>query len=130
MTQRTVINPDSLPGPSVWLSRGIRTGDLLFVSGTVASPNPATGKLDSDIRAQVRSCLETIRTILEEAGTSLSNVVSVTTYLRDANLFEGYNEEYRKFFPADPPARTTVQAGLMRPDMLVEISSIAAVPSS
>ena len=127
MAKKTVIDPGSLPKSASPLSRAIRVGDLVFVSGTPAGPNPATGKLDPDIRAQVRNCLETIQVILLEAGTSLSNVVSITTYLKDPSLFADYNEEYRKFFPTDPPTRTTVQAELMRPEMLVEITSIAAV---
>ena len=127
MAKKTVIDPGSLPKSASPLSRAIRVGDLVFVSGTPAGPNPATGKLDADIRAQVRNCLETIQVILLEAGTSLSNVVSITTYLKDPSLFADYNEEYRKFFPTDPPTRTTVQAELMRPEMLVEITSIAAV---
>lgn len=130
MTERTVINPSSLPKPGVHLSRAIRVGDFVFVSGTPASPNPATGKLDEDIQGQVRNCLETIGTILKGAGTSLSNVVSVTSYLKDPSLFAAYNEEYCKFFPTDPPTRTTVKAELMRPDMLVEITTIAVMPSS
>jgi 2-iminobutanoate/2-iminopropanoate deaminase len=129
MTQKTIINPSALPPPSPWLSRAIRVGDLVFVSGTSASPDPATGKLDPDIRAQVRNCLETIGAILEGAGTSLSNVVSVTSYLKDPRLFPGYNEEYVKFFPTDPPTRTTVQAAMMRPEMLVEITTTAVIPS-
>lgn len=128
MAKKTVLNIPRLPQPAVPLSRAIKAGDLVFVSGTPASPNPATGKLDPDIRAQVRSCLETIQLILEEAGTSLSNVVSITTYLKDPSLFAAYNEEYRKFFPTDPPTRTTVQANLMRPEMLVEITSVAVLP--
>ena len=127
MAQKTVINPSTLPPTGVPLSRAIRVGDLVFVSGTVASPNPATGTFDPDIRAQVRSCLETIQVVLQEAGTSLGNVVSVTAYLTDTGLFEEYNDEYKKFFPGDPPARTTVQAALMRPGLLVEITSIAVV---
>ena len=127
MAKKTVIKPSSLPAAGIPLSRAIRVGDLVFVSGTPASPNPATGKLDPDIRAQVRNCLETIQVILKEAGTDLSNVVSVTTYLTDPSLFEAYNEEYRKFFPSDPPTRTTVQAGMMLPEMLVEITTVAMV---
>ena len=128
MAKKTVVKVGKLPQPAVPLSRAIRVGDLVFVSGTPASPNPATGRLDPDIRSQVRNCLETIKVILEEAGTSLSNVVSVTTYLKDLGLFAAYNEEYRKFFSTDPPTRTTVQANLMRPEMLVEITSVAAMP--
>ena len=125
MPEKTIINPSSLPQSAAPLSRAIRVGDLVFVSGIPASPDPATGALSPDIQAQVRSCLETIQVILQEAGTSLSNVVAVTTYLKDPSMFAAYNEEYRKFFPTDPPTRTTVQAELMRPDMLVEITSIA-----
>ena len=125
MAKKTVIKPSSLPAVDIPLSRAIRVGDLVFVSGTPASPNPATGKLDPDIRAQVRNCLETIQVILKEAGTDLSNVVCVTTYLTDPSLFEAYNEEYRKFFPTDPPTRTTVQAGMILPEMLVEITTVA-----
>ncbi len=127
-TEKTIINPGTLPPPSPFLSRAVRVGDLLFVSGTTPGPNPATGVLDTDIRSQVRSCLETIKAILEGAGTSLENVVSVTAYLKDPSLFSGYNEEYMKFFPTDPPARTTVQANLMRPELLVEITSTAVIP--
>ena len=125
MAKKTVIKPSSLPAVGIPLSRAIRVGDLVFVSGTPASPNPATGKLDPDIRAQVRNCLETIQVILKEAGTDLSNVLCVTTYLTDPSLFEAYNEEYRKFFPTDPPTRTTVQAGMILPEMLVEITTVA-----
>ena len=75
----------------------------MFVSGTPASPNATTGQLDPDIRSQVSSALETIRTILDGAGTSLANVVAVTTYLKRAEDFEDYNDEYRKFFPSDFP---------------------------
>ncbi|MBI4199081.1 MAG: RidA family protein [Chloroflexi bacterium] len=128
MAQKKVINPRSLPQLGLPLSPGIRMGNLVFVSGIVARPDPATGQWEPDIRAQVRSCLENIRTILEEGGTSLGHVVSVTSYLKDRRFFDAYNGVYREFFPADPPARTTVQAELMRPEILVEISCIAAVP--
>ena len=129
MAQKTIIQPSQLPRSTVPLSSGVRAGDFVFVSGTVAKNNPATGALDPDIRGQVRSCLETIRMVLEEGGTSLSNVVSVMTHLKDRNHFAEYNDEYAKFFPVDPPSRTTVQAELIRPGLLVEISCIAVVPS-
>ena len=129
MAQKTVIRPPGLRDSGSPLSRAIRAGDFVFVSGTPASANPATGELDPDIRAQVRNCLETIDTILQEAGTSLSNVVAVTSYLTDAGHFAAYNDEYRKFFPSDYPSRTTVKAELMRPEMLVEITVTAVVPS-
>ncbi len=127
MAKKTVISPAGMPALTSPLSRAIVVGDLVFVSGTGPSNNPATGAFDPDIGLQVRSCLETIKEILEAAGSSLSNVVAVTSYLKNASLFAGYNEEYRKFFPTDPPTRTTLQAELMRPDMLVEITATAFI---
>jgi 2-iminobutanoate/2-iminopropanoate deaminase len=102
-------------------------GDLVFVSG-VHGQEMSTGEW-GDIRSQVRMCLEFVREVLGEAGTTLDQVLSVTTYLRDRDDFDGYNEVYRSFFPVDPPARTTVLNDLVIPGMLVEISCVAGVPS-
>lgn len=125
MPDRTVVKVDSLPPPGIPAVRAIKSAGLVFVSGTPA-PRKADGTMDPDIRVQVRTCLETIDTILKEAGSALTNAVSVTTFLKDVSVFEVYNEEYRKFFPVDPPTRTTVKADLVRDDMLVEITVIAA----
>ena len=57
------------------------------------------------IQEQCRQCLRNIAAILKAAGTSLDNVVSATVILLDANDFAGMNEEWIKWFPADPPAR-------------------------
>ena len=128
MAKKTIINVKKLPQPTIPLSRAIRVGDTVYVAGTPAGPNPATGKVDPDIRAQVRSALEIIKTILEESGTSLDNVVAVTTYLKNTGDFASYNDEYRKYFPKDPPTRTTVRAEMMRPELLVEITATAVMP--
>jgi 2-iminobutanoate/2-iminopropanoate deaminase len=126
MAGKSVVNITKLPPPGIPASRAIRVGDLVFVAGTPPRRNPTTGAFDGDIRDQVTTCLETIQIILEEAGTSLDNAVSVITHLKTRDHFAAYNEEYVKFFPKDPPVRTTVQAELMPPDMLVEITVIAA----
>lgn len=54
--------------------------------------------------------------------------MSVTAYLKNRGDFQVYNEVYRSFFPKDPPARTTVQAELVNPEMRVEITCVAAMP--
>ena len=125
MADRTVVNVPSLPTPGIPAVRAIKSAGLVFVSGTPA-PRKADGTMDPDIRVQVRTCLETIDTILKDAGTSLANAVSVTTFLKDVSDFAAYNEEYRKFWPVDPPTRTTVKADMVLDDMLVEITIIAA----
>jgi 2-iminobutanoate/2-iminopropanoate deaminase len=116
----------ALPAPANPLSRAVRVGDLVFLAGT-GGRNPETNEF-GDTADQVRCALEIIRTVLDAAGTSLENVVSVTTYLKNREDAEVYNEVYRSFFPKDPPARTTIQTELMNPDMRVEITCVAAMP--
>lgn len=109
------------------LSPATRFGNLVFVAGQTGR-HPVTGELGKDIREQVRYALLRVKTILEAAGTSLDNVLSVTTHLTSRENLAAYNEEYAKFFPANKPARTTVQAMLNSPDLLVEITVTACIP--
>ena len=126
MAKKETIAVPALPAPAIPLSRAVRVGDLVFLAGT-GGRNPDTNEF-GDTADQVRRTLETIRTVLEAAGTSLDNVVTVTAYLKDRADFQVYNEVYRTFFPKDPPARTTVQAELVNPDMRIEITCVAAMP--
>jgi hypothetical protein len=66
--------------------------------------------------------------ILQAAGTSLAHAVECLCLLSDIGDFAAFNEVYKTFFPTDPPARTTVQAVLPRPGLLVEIRTVAAMP--
>ena len=109
------------------LSPATRFGNLVFVSGQTGR-HPVTGELGKDIREQTRNTLERIKRILEEAGTSLDNVLTVTSYLTKTEDLSAYNEEYGNYFPTDKPARTTVQASLALPELLVEITATACLP--
>ena len=111
------------------LSPATRFGDLVFVSGQTGR-HPTTGEVGKDIREQTRNILERIKTILESAGTSLDNVLTATTYLTRVQDLAAYNEEYGKYFPANKPARTTVTvAALNAPELLIEITVTACVPT-
>ena len=111
------------------LSPATRFGNLVFVSGQTGR-HPVTGELGKDVREQTRNILERIKTILTAAGTSLDNVLTATTYLTRVQDLAAYNEEYGKYFPSDKPARTTVTvATLNSPDLLIEITVTACVPS-
>ena len=110
------------------LSPATRFGDLVFVAGQTGR-HPKTGELGRDVREQTRNTLERIKVILAAAGTSLDNVLSVTTHLTKREDLAAYNEEYGKYFPANKPARTTVEVMLNAPDLLVEITVTACIPS-
>lgn len=109
------------------LSPATRFGNLVFVAGQTGS-HPTTGQVGRDIREQTRNVLERIKLILEAAGTTLDNVLTVTTHLTKREDLAAYNEEYAKYFPTNKPARTTVEVMLNRPELLVEITVTACIP--
>ena len=111
------------------LSPATKFGNLVFVAGQTGR-HPVTGELGRDIREQTRNVLERIKVILAAAGTSLDNVLSAMTHLTRVENLAAYNEEYAKYFPTDKPARTTVTvAALNSPDLVIEITVTACIPS-
>jgi 2-iminobutanoate/2-iminopropanoate deaminase len=88
-----------------------------------ASGQPCTGPVEE----QVRVTLDNLRTLLEEAGSSLRDVVRTTVYLAEMDDFKAMNEVYAGYFPENPPARTTIEAARLPMDFLVEIDAIAWV---
>jgi len=119
------VNP-AAPNPN--LSAATKFGNLVFVSGQTGR-HPVTGEVGKDIREQTRNVLERIKLILGAAGTSLDNVLTVTTHVTRREDVPDYNEEYAKYFPTNKPARTTVSAMLNSPELLVEITVTACIPS-
>ena len=110
-------------------------GDLIFVSGTSSRRADNTiagatvdelGVTDLDIRAQTRAVLDNIADILADVGSSLDDVVQVTTFLVNMNDFGGYNDTYGTYFDETGPTRTTVAVHqLPHPHLLIEIQAIA-----
>jgi 2-iminobutanoate/2-iminopropanoate deaminase len=116
-----------LAAPNPNLSPATRFGDLVFVAGQTGR-HPTTGEVGRDIREQTRYVLERIKLILEATGTSMENVLTVTTHLTKREDLAAYNEEYAKYFPTNKPARTTVEVMLNSPELLVEITVTAGIP--
>jgi 2-iminobutanoate/2-iminopropanoate deaminase len=126
MPRKEIIQvPLAAPNPN--LSPATRFGNLVFVAGQTGR-HPISGEVGRDIREQTRNVLERIKLILEAAGTSLENVLTVTTHLTKREDLAAYNEEYGKYFPTDKPARTTVEVMLNSPELLVEITVTACIP--
>jgi len=123
---RRVIRTSEAPRPRGVYSQAIVDGDFVFVAGQ-ASVDPVTNQLDlGDIRSETHRTLTNIQSILRAAGCSMHDVVRVGIFLSDLKDFEAMNEVYRKFFPDDPPARTTV--GVSLPKIKIEIDCIARLP--
>jgi 2-iminobutanoate/2-iminopropanoate deaminase len=126
MPKKEIVRVD-LAASNPNLSPATRFGNLVFVAGQTGR-HPVTGQLGKDIREQTRNVLERIKTVLAAAGTSLDNVLTVTTHLTRREDLAAYNEEYARYFPTDKPARTTVSVALNSPELLVEITVTACIP--
>ncbi len=107
--------------PSVPLSAAVTAGPFVFLSGVLGNTE---ANLD-DPRAQAREALTRIGRTLETAGTSIADVVDNVIYVTHLADAAGIDQVYREFFPAEPPARTTVGAGLVAPTGLVEVMTTA-----
>ena len=123
----TVIYPDGAPRHGLPLSPGMRAGDTIYVSGTVAVDEKGRMVGVGDIEKQTRCVIEAIRSVLEAAGASLADVVYNQVFLADLADFRGMNKTYAEYFPDQPPARYCIQAPLVREEFLVEIAAIAYV---
>lgn len=116
---------ESLAAAKVPLSPAVKANGFVFVSG-LPPVDPKTGKLvKGDIVRQTRACLRNVQSALKAAGSSLDRVVKVNVYIANAAWFEAVNEEYRKFFPQNPPARTFVTVGSWPWEFDIEIECTA-----
>jgi 2-iminobutanoate/2-iminopropanoate deaminase len=122
---RDVISTKDAPQAIGPYSQAIRANGLVFVSGQVAI-DPATQQvIHGDITAQTDRVLKNLDGVLKAAGSSLEKVVRSTVFLKDMEDFGAMNEVYGRYFKANPPARSTVQAARLPKDVLVEIDVIA-----
>jgi 2-iminobutanoate/2-iminopropanoate deaminase len=117
--------PD-LPRPVGPYSPAVRAGDFVYVSGQVPR-DPATGALaGADVATQSRAVLANVRRVLQAAGATTSDVVSVIVYLVNVDDWGAFNEVYKEFFTEPYPSRTAVGCDLR--GILVEVSCVAYAP--
>jgi 2-iminobutanoate/2-iminopropanoate deaminase len=120
----SVMLPD-LPAPAGAYSPGVRTANLLFVSGQTPR-DPATGQIVGDtIDEQSRVTLANLERILHAGGATLADLVSVTVYLADERDWGAFDQVYRGVMSPPYPTRAVVGASLR--GILVEISAIASI---
>ena len=125
---RSIILTKHAPAPIGPYSQAIAAkGSFLFTAGQVAL-DPSTGQIVAgDVKAQTRQAMNNLKAVLQEAGTSMDRVVKTTVFLKDMNEFAMMNEVYGEFFPANPPARSTVEVARLPKDAKVEIEVIALI---
>ena len=116
---------EALKKGKVPLSPAVKANGFVFVSG-LPPLDTKTGKIiNGDITKQTRMSLRNIRDCLKAAGSSLEDVVKVNIYISNSAYFDTVNDEYRKFFPKDPPARTFVTVGSWPWEFDIEVECTA-----
>jgi 2-iminobutanoate/2-iminopropanoate deaminase len=129
MPDKEVIRTDAAPAPfqGAPYSQAIRLGELVFVAGQVAIEPGHDRVVGDTIQEQTERVCESLRAILEAAGSSFEKVVNTTIYLVDFADFAGLNEVYGRYVGEKPPARATVQIAALPMGAKVEIAVIAHV---
>lgn len=121
----TIVSTDRAPKAIGPYSQAVIANGFVFVSGQIPL-DPATGQIVAGgIADQTAQVFENMKNVLEAAGSSLEQAVKTTVYLKDMGDFAPMNEVYGRYFPANPPARATVEAARLPRDVRVEIDCIA-----
>ena len=126
---KEVVRTETAPAPfqGAPYSQAIKANGFVFVSGQL-SLRPGDKELaPGDIGAQTEQVFANLSAILEEAGTSLDNLVKTTVFLQNLGDFAGMNEVYSKHVGERPPARSTVEVAKLPSGALVEIEAIALI---
>lgn len=110
--------------PGRLFSAAIEAGDYVFLSGALGR-GPDGKLVPGGIVPETRQAMENLKATLAKAGLEMKGVVKVTVFLKNPDDFRAMNEVYQTYFPADPPARTTVVAGFPLKEANVEIDMIA-----
>ena len=124
---KTGVIPPGTGKPLAPYVPGTLADGVLYVSGTLAFDRDNNVVHVGDAGAQARHVLETIKGVVEAAGGSMDDVTFNHVFLKDWADYAAVNSVYAEYFPGEKPARYCIQCGLVKPDALVEIATIAHV---
>ena len=122
---RQVVHTDKAPAAVGPYSQAIIANGMVFTAGQIALVPGTKALAEGGVQAQARQVLENLKAVLAAAGTSFDKVVKTTIFLQSMSDFAAVNEIYATYFPANPPARSTVAVGGLPLGALVEIEVVA-----
>ncbi len=126
---KEVIKTAEAPAAIGPYSQGIAVpcGKMIFTAGQIAI-NPKSGELvNGGIVDQTKQVLENVKSILAASGATLEDVVKTTVFLHSMDDFALMNETYARYFPSNPPARSTVEVAKLPKGAKVEIEALAVI---
>ena len=129
MQKKQVIgSPMVLNGRELSLSKAIRAGDFVFITGQIPLRD-GVPMIDGTVEEQTRACLDGLKEILTEAECELNDVVKSMIWLKNKEDFPVFNSVYSEYFPIEPPTRSALVSDFLI-DILVEIECVAYKPVS
>ncbi|MCL0087258.1 Rid family detoxifying hydrolase [Dehalococcoidia bacterium] len=126
MQKKAVLRKDAPAADSPY-SPAIVYGSLVFVSGQGPLDPKTKAIVSGSFEEELELTLQNLKSILEEAGSSMDKVLKVTVFLSRMEDFAKLNEVYKRHFVEDRPARTCIEVAGLPFDMKVEIEAIAAI---
>lgn len=122
---KSVIKTKNAPEAIGPYSQAIKAGGFVFTAGQIAI-DPDTGTVHAGtVAEQTKQVLENLKAVIEAAGTSMSSIIKTTVYLTKPDDFAAMNDVYARYFPSQPPARTTVFISSLPKNVAVEIDAVA-----
>jgi 2-iminobutanoate/2-iminopropanoate deaminase len=130
VTERESLGGIPVGGEEPLMSSAVRWGDLLCLSGRAPIDTRTMRVVSSDFEEQARAVMRDVVESLRDAGSGPEHVLRVVCYLADPSDFGAWNRLWAETFAPPRPARTTVVAGFVVPDMLIEVEVTAGIPGA
>ena len=122
---KKIILSAEAPAPIGPYSQAVAAGPFLFCSGQI-SIDPKTNQVNlGSVAEQAALVMKNVEAVLKAGGCSFENIVKTTIFLTDMNDFAAVNEIYGKYFPSNPPARSTVAVAGLPKGVKVEVEVLA-----
>ena len=126
MSKEIIGKPLVINGRKLSLSKAVRAGDFVFLTGQIPMKNGVV-VTEGSVEEQTRIVLDEIKNTLTEAGCELADVVKTMVWLKNRDDFPGFNEIYGEYFLHEPPARSAIVSDFLV-DILVEVEVVAYNP--
>lgn len=126
--RKEIIHTENAPQPIGPYSQAVKFGNLLFISGQIALEADGTSLIGHSIEDETHQVMKNIKSILAKADLDFNDVIKISIFMKDLNLFSKVNETYGTYFTTDTaPARETVEISNLPKNANIEMSIIAGI---
>lgn len=125
---KNVVRPAGSPPALAPYSPAIKSRGTLYISGMLPMDEQGRSVGEADVATQTRSVMDAIAATVTAGGGTMDDLVYCMIFLKDLEDYASMNAVYGSYFTDAPPARFCIQADLVRPEFLIEISAIAHIP--